>query len=110
MRTYKLNRTSTNYTFLIYYLKPCSMVSKWLFHVCRKENGQRNQNTKGDEHANTCIAIQNGKAIQWGVKCIHTVRAQMNLYIYLNSKHVYNMYKMYRASIYTNTFTHSTHT
>ena len=85
MRTYKLNRTSANYTFLIYYLKPCSMVSKWLFHVCRKENGQRNQNTKGDEHANTCIAIQNGKAIQWGVKCIHTVRAQMNLYTLIQS-------------------------
>ena len=48
------------------------MVSKWLFHVCRKENGQRNQNTEGDEHANTCIAIQNGKATQRGC-CMHTV-------------------------------------
>ena len=83
------------------------MVSKWLLHVCRKENGQRNQNPKGDKHANTCIAVQNGKATQWGVKCIHTVRAQMNLYPLTNLRYTCITCTKYTMNVYTAIHSHT---
>ena len=83
------------------------MVSKWLLHVCRKENGQRNQNPKGDKHANTCIAVQNGKATQWGVKCIHTVRAQMNLYPLTNLRYTCITCTKYTMYVYTAIHSHT---